>query len=527
MFKDGRVSPRFVYMVTFAGSPPGRTEGTRSARVLLAALSDALFSGSGACSSLWSQLASTSPDVKHVGGMLALAGAFLFGSVRVSSSVQDYHLGDGGAFRGNSPCDKVSDEEHDRQRSVDDTVLASATWATTEARSACSECVRLWLLVLGSECRESGRTAVHTALMEALPDIASLFRKESAKLRLQDKGVRALAVALGLHWVAQQAHYTSFRDRFGLCVPPLLQVLEGCADPVVRLVALDAVHLMLDRAMAVEVQHLEPPLEHCFATSSPVFLDSDSLAPSTVVPYCSGHVLFLLKAYAPGDRRRQVTAEKFMRFGQVHCGTHSESFVLFLEFGLLPLLQRGPLILGTQLRQVMQVLLQAAESVSVREACMAWRGIHSVLVSGLGPRLLRYTMDLLLRASLGYLTFVASAPPPKLHIDVEIDEVSYRSPVVLSMTSAEWSFVVRHRAEFERTLAGVILALSSVSSTKVQELLLDLGDRLREQKQISGPDEKLRRAHLQNFLTFASRCCAAGSVDRNAAETTCSGLDTP
>ena len=35
-----------------------------------------------------------------------------------------------------------------------------------------------------------------------------------------------------------------------------------------------------------------------------------------------------------------------MRFGQVHCGTHSESFVLFLEFGLLPLLQRGPFDFG-------------------------------------------------------------------------------------------------------------------------------------------------------------------------------------
>ena len=123
--------------------------------------------------------------------------------------------------------------------------------------------------------------------------------------------------------------------------------------------------------------------------------------------------------------------------------------------------------------------------------------------------------------------FHRSCLPPKLHIDGEIDEVSYRSPVVLSMTFVEWSFVVRHRAEVERTLAGVNLALSSVSSTKVQELLLDLGDRLREQKQISGPDEKLRRAHLQNFQTFASRCCAAGSVDRNAAETICSGLDMP
>ena len=95
----------------------------------------------------------------------------------------------------------------------------------------------------------------------------------------------------------EEAHYTSMRDRLGLSLPPLLQTLDAVSDPVVRLVSLDALHIMLDRAMAAEVQNFVPPLEQCFASTSPLFLDGDDFAQSMVAPYCAANVLLLLKGY--------------------------------------------------------------------------------------------------------------------------------------------------------------------------------------------------------------------------------------
>merc|ERR1719282_1172018 len=98
----------------------------------------------------------------------------------------------------------------------------------------------------------------------------------------------------------ERVHYSAMREHFGLCLPLLLQAMDHCTDSVVRLVGLDALHLLIDRAMAVEVQNFVPAIEQFYGTASPLFLDGDDLAPCIVAPYCAGHVLFLLKAHT-GD----------------------------------------------------------------------------------------------------------------------------------------------------------------------------------------------------------------------------------
>merc|ERR1719265_2776957 len=120
-----------------------------------------------------------------------------------------------------------------------------------------------------------------------------------------------------MQWLMEHVHFTAVRDRFGLCLPVLLQVLDCCSESTVRLVGLDALHLMLDRAMAAEVQSLVPPLEHCLTSCSPIFLNGDTVAPSVVAPLCASHVLFLLKAYPCESLQRQDMIQSLLTFGGV------------------------------------------------------------------------------------------------------------------------------------------------------------------------------------------------------------------
>ena len=110
-----------------------------------------------------------------------------------------------------------------------------------------------------------GDDVLTCAVCELLPGIVSALRSELARPEVPQettKARRGLFVALSFYWVLEQLHYTALRERFGLCAPLLLQTLDGNADAAVRLVGLAALRMLLERAMAVEVQHFVPPLAH-------------------------------------------------------------------------------------------------------------------------------------------------------------------------------------------------------------------------------------------------------------------------
>ena len=167
-----------------------------------------------------------------------------------------------------------------------------------------------------------------------------------------------------------------------MALPLLLQVLDHCCDSVVRLISWDALHLVLDRALAAEVQNFRPPLLHIFETCSPLMLDEEATC-LAVAPFCASSVLFLLKAYGPdvdvSDRSKQL--DSFLRFGSLHCKSNSRALALFLEFGLLPLLTRETWLVAPRLRGTVELFLQSCEGGNALEVLLAWRGLQ-LLFSG-------------------------------------------------------------------------------------------------------------------------------------------------
>ncbi|CAE8614610.1 unnamed protein product, partial [Polarella glacialis] len=313
---------------------------------------------------LWQKLGAATPARKLAGQMLALAGATLCGRVSVSTSSKDSaKLSDGNAVRGPGvwrvddrlvnlklPGDDLSAAAG--QQRVDTAIRSTATWVTEDSR----------------------RSAQETVLDSGLATSPASER-------------RAAAVAMSIHWLMEQADYSMLRDRLGLFLPLLLQTLDRSSDSVVRLVGLDALNLMLDRAMAAEVQNFVPPLEHLFSTGSPLLLQGDVVASMTVAPYCSGFTLFLLKAFAAASASaRSEQFDKFLYFGTVHCRADQTAFLLFLEFGLLPLLSREDWLVAPRLRKVTELLLQAAEGVNASEVLLAWRGLCLLFGGNLGSR---------------------------------------------------------------------------------------------------------------------------------------------
>ena len=175
-----------------------------------------------------------------------------------------------------------------------------------------------------------------------------------------------------------------------MALPLLLQVLDHCSDSVVRLIGWDALHLMLDRALAVEVENFRPPLQHIFETCSPLLLDEE-LASLCVAPFCASSVLFLLKAFNHNSSvaERSTQLDSFLRYGSLHCKPNSRAFALFLEFGLLPLLAREAWLVAPQLRAIVELLLQSCEGGNALEVLLAWQGLQMLFCGQLCARVKR------------------------------------------------------------------------------------------------------------------------------------------
>lgn len=507
---------------------------------LLAALigTEALAATSSLASS-WEALADTRPDMRCAGRLFALAGAFLWSKPCVASGDGESAARKGPAADSavrthaslavagepqplrvlaawSPPDDDVSQA---RQQEAAAGLFQQAPWAAASgrARAAAARCVALWAAALRPRatetCRQEGGDDVAAALAQFLPAAVTCLRAEAAESspRRGPASVidatttrRALIVVLSMHWMMEHLHYTAMRDRFGVCLPPLLQVLDTCTDKYVRFVGLDTLRLTLDRAMAAEVQNFVPPLAHCLAIASPLFMDGDGVAESTVAPYCACHVLFLMKGYgAAASSQRQEILDKFMAFGSVHCRGRTRAFRLFLEFGLVPLLCKEVWLLRTRLKLVLEMLLQATESINCVEALLAWEALTFLLQDPLARgRLRRYTMDVLLRAALAHMSFLDTDPPPQLLPDGEavgVDKCNFISPVVAAMTASEWALVKRHASALRRALERVISLLAASDAPGVQRLLCELEGSLSP----GDATTPLAAPQLKSFAAFA------------------------
>lgn len=551
--------------------------GRTGAAVPLAAIAASVFDDAPAnLVSLWDHAASLArrEDTRSAALVLALAGTFLCYPLRLASAyVSGVLHTDVRAVRSNGALDsEACAADHEDavatmaleevvvshwQKRVDSALQRSAPWLTVAGAAAAAErCTRSWLAVVGdpeakalsSEARIAlGETAgegneddvsqmVSLALGECLPDAVVHLRTEAKRLNRSSLAEpasqerRALALALSFHWIFERAHYTVVRDRFGLCLPPLLQVLDGCTEPVVRLVGLSALSLLLDRAMATEVQNFVPPLEHCFTTSSPLFFDGDTVVADAVAPYCTGYVLLLLKAYSRGGALQRSAFDRFLSFGGVHCRAKPVAFRLFMESGLLPLLRRDALLLAPRLRQVMEILLQSTEAVDAGEVILAWRCLCLLLSGNLRPRVRRYAMDILLRATFTYLTFIVSEAPPFVRASGVDSYASashcnrsssscigggFVSPVIQAMTSAEWSVAERLRPALTRVVRRGLALLGAADWCSLDVLLSDLGDHLAEKD--TERHCALVTSELERFVAFARGAATQSTVNAKPA----------
>jgi len=291
----------------------------------------------------------------------------------------------------------------------------------------------------------------------------------------------------------EHSDYRALRDRLGICLPVLLRSLDHCGDSLVRLVGLDTLHLMLDRAMAVEVQGFVPPLLDVLAAHSPLFLEGDSLSISLVVPYCASYMLLLSKGRDGRNSWCQEAVNKFLTFGSVHCRASTAAFRCFLEHGLLPLLLRDVMLMAPRLQELMELLLQASESTDAVEVLYAWRALQVLLGGHMLPCVRHFALDVFLRLVFSYFTFLVSGPPPGLKVYSSTEaEVDFVSPVVAAMTSAEWSMVEQCRPALREALQASIRLLATGSRGKLDELLVELQD-------LSGQS----RLGLLEFTAFA------------------------
>ena len=291
------------------------------------------------------------------------------------------------------------------------------------------------------------------------------------------EGKSQIVLLKSLHWLMLKSNYIVLKDRFGLCLPVLLQILESSTDSLLRFVGWDVLNLLLDRAMAVEVQNFGPCLADFFESHSPFFLQEE-LGRLTVAPFASSFVLFILKAY-PGHEStvtaRDEQLERFLRFGCFHCKAQAQAFCLFLEFGLLPLLAREALLLAPSLQEISVLLLQSCESPQIIEVLLSWRCVL-LLFRRLPQRLPRYFQDILLRVIFGFLTFVASDAPESLGLKESPDSIrGFRAPVVASMSSAEWEEAEARREELAVVLQEVLEILAENTPRPLEKTLTCYG----------------------------------------------------
>ena len=331
---------------------------------------------------------------------------------------------------------------------------------------AAQKCLEEWLRLFYTETSKTRQLqqALHDALPAAINDIKTKAAEGKSKEMLLKS----------LHWLMLESDYMILKDRFGLCLPVLLQILESSTNSILRFLGWDVLTLLLDRAMAVEVQNFEPCLADFFQSHSPFFLQEE-LGRLTVAPFSSSFVLFLLKAYpshVSSVTARDEQLERFMRFGCFHCKTETETFSLFLEFGLLPLLAREALLLAPNLQEISVPLLQSCENPQILEVLLSWRALL-LLFKQLPQRLPRYFQDILLRIIFGFLTFMASDAPEGLLEDAEDPKgvvSGFRSPVTASMSAAEWQEAIARREELASVLGEMldILAEHTLQPLKKQ-----------------------------------------------------------
>eukprot|EP00439_Symbiodinium_sp_Y106_P071767 s470_g12.t10 len=389
-------------------------------------------------------------------------GATLFTCVPVSENARaSANLSDGSAIRGSGdrrglvvPALRSSLLIESRQEAANAAVLAAVPWASAESRNVANHCLETWLAECGNEPsnpKQKSRTGgVATAsLHELLPQALAAIRAQLPVFNSNSDGSSSLppslavAIVRALHWLMQQSDYLVLKDRLGLALPLILQVLDQTSDAVVRLIAWDAVHLMLDRALATEVQNFRPPLQHVLETCSPLFLDEE-VACLAVAPFCASSVLFLLKAFSLDKLDRSKSLDSLLRYGSLHCKPNSRAFALFLEFGLLPLLAREAWLVAPHLREIAELLLQSCEGGNALEVLLAWHALLLLFGEELQGRVMRYFQDILLRMAFTYLTFFASGPPE--------GSGNFLSPVTAAMTAAEWTEVSCRREELDVVL---------------------------------------------------------------------------
>jgi len=323
----------------------------------------------------------------------------------------------------------------------------------------------------------------------------------------------SLAIVLSFHWFAEHIQYTSLRDRLGLCLPSLLQIIDLCSDALVRFVGISAVHIILDHAIAVEVQNLVPPLEHCFATTAPLFLQGELTSVSAVAPYCAGIVQFVLKGFVQCSPRQQVL-DRLLTFGYLHCRTSTSAFQSFLEFGVLPLLARDVLLLASRLRQVMEMLLQSTESTNVKEVLLGWHALCILLQSELQSRMKRYLPDILLRMAFTYLTFLGSELQEDPSADPIKEDMPICSPVAKAMTPQEQSRGARFRRELEHVLEKGVELLEVATGGLLDSYMSEIEAQLQDLGTKSSPNEvqcggkkapNVNPPWLQDFCRFVRR----------------------
>ncbi|CAE7684249.1 DEGP1 [Symbiodinium sp. KB8] len=363
---------------------------------------------------------------------------------------------------------------------ADAAVLAAVPWASVESKKIAKNCLETWLTECGNEPsnpKQKARTGgVATAsLHELLPQALAAIRAQLPAFNPSSGRSTSLSVSLsvaivrGLHWLMQQSDYLVLKDRrmdqhsstrLGLALPLILQVLDQTSDQVVRLIAWDALHLMLDRALAIEVQNFRPPLQHVLETCSPLFLDEE-VACLAVAPFCASSVLFLLKAFSRDCKLdRSKSLDSLLRYGSLHCKPNSRAFALFLEFGLLPLLAREAWLVAPQLREIAELLLQSCEGGNALEVLLAWHALLLLFGGELQARVKRYFQDILLRMAFTYLTFFASDPPEGLQQEPATGFGKFLSPVTAAMTAAEWTEVSCRKDELDVVLRDVARVLA-------------------------------------------------------------------
>lgn len=357
------------------------------------------------------------------------------------------------------------------------------------------KCLEEWLQVLyaDTDAKEMRRQALCDALPGAIQDI-------KAKL-VEGKPKQVLLKSL--HWLILQSDYLVLKDRFGLCLPVLLQILDSSTDSSLRFLGWDVLNLLLDRAIATEVQNFSVCLADFFQTHSPY--PQEDICGLSVVPFSQSFAQFLTKAFADGKSDACVSREKqlefFFTFGFFHCkSAKSEPFTLFMEFGLLPLLETS--MLAPNLQELSQQLLQSCEGPQILEVLLSWRAIV-LLFNQLPQRLGRYFQDILLRVIFSYLTFLISDPPEGLaDVDVtDYDLAGFRSPVAACMTQAEWEEAISRRAELEALLGEVLKMLAQHQAGLFNKTLMQL------QSGSSFPAKNLAvealSPQLQRFVRFA------------------------